>query len=197
MAVYVCQCCSFNSSHPLLPWLCPQVWSLCLKITCISEENKGRQRKGGRERARRRNFIPLLSSLPLPWPNRDATQERNKARGRVFYESRQCWKELLIPQENSVWAFLCSKECTVWILQHMFVFQTLQQPQSLLPLKSPLVLWCGYWLPKWPLLNPRRTTKTFHMGSAFFPPCQLQEQSKLLLKECTPIRTEVKYTFSF
>ena len=32
MVVYICQRYSLNSSHPLLPPLCPQVPSLCLRL---------------------------------------------------------------------------------------------------------------------------------------------------------------------
>ena len=34
MAVYMFQCCSFSSSHPFLPPLCPQVCSVCLCLHC-------------------------------------------------------------------------------------------------------------------------------------------------------------------
>ena len=35
MVMYMFQCCSLNSSHPLLPLLCPQVCSLRLHLYCL------------------------------------------------------------------------------------------------------------------------------------------------------------------
>ena len=37
MAVYICQCCSLNLSHPFLPPLCPQVCSLLLHLFSCPE----------------------------------------------------------------------------------------------------------------------------------------------------------------
>ena len=36
MVMYMFQCCSLNSSHPLLPKLCSGVCSLCLHLHCFS-----------------------------------------------------------------------------------------------------------------------------------------------------------------